>query len=127
MYQGAPGGNLMWVFHWGTKLQLSYRPSFGSESGEKGVNIIATHNAIKQIFAKRSWQLICDISADDQVMYCFHRSRLRADLGILYDRGVEFYLILDGQFVLGCPLLNLTNRGQYQTGLTFKVSMEILF
>ena len=52
-------------------------------------------------------------------MYCFHRSRLRADLEILYDRGVDFRLILDGWFVLGCPWLNLTDRGQYQTGLIF--------
>ena len=46
-------------------------------------------------------------------MLGFHRSRLRADLEILYDRGVDFPLILDGRLVLGCPWLNLTDRGQY--------------
>ena len=51
---------------------------------------------------------------------------IRADLGILYDRGVDFYFILDGQFVLGCPWLNLTDRGQYQTGLIFSTTTKIL-
>ena len=60
------------------------------------------------------------------LMYCFHRSRLRADLGILYDRGVDFCLILDGRFVLGWPWLNLTDRGQYQTGLIFSTTTTIL-
>ena len=36
-------------------------------------------------------------------MLGFHRSRLSYDLEILYDRGVDFPLILDGRFVLGCP------------------------
>ena len=59
------------------------------------------------------------------LMYSFHRSRLRADLEILYDRGVDFHLILDGRFVLGCPWLNLTGRGQYQTGLIFSTTTMI--
>ena len=47
-------------------------------------------------------------------MHSFHRSRLRPDLEILYDLGMDFVLILDGRFVLGCLWLNLTDRGQYQ-------------
>ena len=43
-------------------------------------------------------------------MLGFHRSRLSYDLEILYDRGVDFPLILDGRLVLGCPWLNLTGR-----------------
>ena len=59
-------------------------------------------------------------------MLGFHRSQLRADLRILYDRGVDFCLILDGGFVLGCPWLNLTDRGQYQTRLIFSTTTMIL-
>ena len=60
------------------------------------------------------------------LMYSFHRSRLSYDLEILYDLGVDFRLILDGLFVLGCPWLNLTYRGQYQTGLIFPTTTMIL-
>ena len=58
-------------------------------------------------------------------MLGFHRRRLSYDLEILYDRGVDFSLILDGRFVLGCPWLNLTDRGQYQTRLIFSMTSKI--
>ena len=58
-------------------------------------------------------------------MLGFHRSGLIADLEILYDRGVDFRLILDGWFVLGCPWLNLADRGQYQTRLIFSTTSKI--
>ena len=59
------------------------------------------------------------------LMLGFHRSRLSYDLGILYDRGIVSSLILDGRFVLGCPWLNLTDRGQYQTRLIFSTASKI--
>ena len=62
------------------------------------------------------------------LMLGFHRSRLSYDLEILYDRGVVTVvssLILDGRFVLGCPWLNLTDRGQYQTRLIFSTASKI--
>ena len=59
------------------------------------------------------------------LMLGFHRSRLRADLEILYDRGVVCSLILNGRFVLGYPWLNLTDRGQYQTRLIFSTTSKI--
>ena len=58
-------------------------------------------------------------------MLGFQRSRLSYDLEILYDRGVVCSLILDGRFVLGCPWLNLTDRGQYQTRLIFSTTSKI--
>ena len=60
-----------------------------------------------------------------RLMYCFHRSRQRADLGIWYDCGVDLHLILDGRFELRCPWLNLTDRGQYRTRLTFSTTSKI--
>ena len=58
-------------------------------------------------------------------MHSFHTSRLRADLrAILGDRGVNPYLIVDDQFVLGW--LNLTDRGQYQTSWIFATISKIL-
>ena len=59
-------------------------------------------------------------TGDSLVLFpCFQRNRQRANLKILYDRGVNFPFILDGRFVLGCPWLNLTDCGQYQTSLIF--------
>ena len=58
-------------------------------------------------------------------MLGFHRSQLSYDLEILYDRGVDFPLILDGRLVLGCPWLNLTDRGQYQTCLILSTASKI--
>ena len=61
----------------------------------------------------------------DELMLGFHRSRLSYNLEILYDRWVVSSLILDGRFVLGCPWLNLTDRGQYQTRLIFSTASKI--
>ena len=59
------------------------------------------------------------------LMLGFHRSWRSYDLEILYDRGVVSSLILDGRFVLGCPWLSLTDRGQYQTLLIFSTASKI--